>query len=274
MSAPRALWRILGPLTTAGALLVSGARAQLSVAADVQSAGAYVWRGITRSQVGVLQPALAITLPGPCSESGLLCFVPSGGVWMNWQVARAGADETSDLAPAKRGISEVNWWLEGAARSEVLELAAGFVRYLYPATDAAALRTRADDTSELYARLRWPRSPWWLKPSIGAWLDVGHGGSAYVEATAIGGLDLFPMLLETNLDLGATVGLGLGRPRHGLTHVELSLGPSARLGALRLALDLHPQWNIDRAAQVAARIGVTRPFSFWVAFSAGYTWGS
>jgi hypothetical protein len=276
-------WGARGLAVAALALLAPQARAQWSVGADVQSATRYMWRGITRSQVWVAQPALSVTSPEVCLESHSLCGNVSAGAWANEQMQGAWPDELGDLAVRKRGFSEVDLWAEGAVRSEGLEFAAGGVRYLYPASDPGALWTHADNTTEMYARVRLPRFPW-VKPSVVAWLDVDHVKGAYVEASVIGGLKLVPMVVETNLDLGATAGVNLGQERSlalaqlikskrlGLTYLELVLGPSGRAGPWRLALDLHSQWGFDDLTRLASRTGdASRRFFMWFTASVGYT---
>ncbi len=285
MSRPRGPWLAFGAALAGLVLHAAPARTQPSLGVDLANASRYVWRGVTRSQTGVVQPSVAGTwsfaLPGAAFQR----VEVSAGAWGNWQVAGAWPDERSDLAVRRRGVSEVDLWAEGEARSEAVDIAAGVVRYLYPATDSSALRTHADNTTELYARLRLPRVPW-VKPSLTAFLDVEHVKGAYLEASLVGGLPLVPMLLEANLDLGASAGVSLGQDstarwpaegfnsaHNGVTHVEVMAGPSGRLGPVRLALDAHFQWSFDDLARRADRAGVTRRTDFfWVALTVGYTW--
>jgi hypothetical protein len=259
------------------------ARAQWSGGIDLQMASRYRWRGITRTQASVIQPSIDLTWRLPCPETQALCGSLSGGAWASWQVSRAGVSELSDLAPGRRGFSEWDWWGEVAAHHELLDAAAGVVHYIYPSTDAGALRTPADNTTELYTRLRLPRVPI-VKPSVVAWLDVDHVKGVYVEASAITGLKLLPT--GANLDLGATAGVSLGqdsslaRPsegfnsaRRGLTYLELTLGPSGVLGALHLALDVHLQWSFDDLTRRASRTpGVARDSFLWWTLTAGWAW--
>jgi len=284
VSDTRVAWSVRGLAVAALALLAPEAQAQWSLGADVQSASRYMWRGITRSQVWVLQPALSGTMPlARCRERPEPCWSVSSGAWANAQMEGAWPDELGDLAVRKRGFSEVDLWAEGAVRSEGLEVAAGGVRYLYPASDPGALWTQAGNTTELYARVRLPRFPW-VKPSVVAWLDVDHVKGAYVEASVIGGLKLVPMLVETNLDVGATAGVNLGQERNlalpqlirskrlGLTYLELVLGPSGRVGPFRFTLDLHSQWGFDDLTRLASRTGDATRFFTWFTASVGYTW--
>ena len=267
------------------ALLAPDAHAQLSIGADVQSAGGYVWRGITRSQVGVIQPAVAVTLPPLCSADHLFCSTLSGGLWMNWQPGRAGDNELSDLSPGKRGISELDLWVEAAARGEMLELAVGSARYIYPASGVGAERTPTENTTELYARVRFPRVPW-VKPSVVVWWDIDHVRGVYVEPSAVAGIGVLPGLL--NIDIGAAAGISLGQDSSyswpmegfnsehmGLAYLESTLGLSVhpkQLAPVRLALDVHFQWSFDDLTRRASRApGEKRTFSSWITASAGYT---
>lgn len=283
MTGKLAALRRRGLLLVALALQTPSAWAQPSLGVDVQVADRYMWRGITRSQTWVAQPSILGSWFFPCLETSMLGVSVSAGAWANWQIARAGASELSDLAPGRRGISEVDLWLEGAAHHDLFDFAAGVVRYIYPATDSGALRTRTDNTTELYARLRLPRVPW-VKPSLVTWVDVARVKGVYIEASATTGLKLFPT--GANLDVGATAGLSLGqermvtRPfqgfnseRPGLTYLELVLGPSVGLGPVRIAVDWHPQWSFDDLTRRASRTpGLTRVFFHWWTVSAGYTW--
>ncbi len=149
MTDRRVAWGARGLAVAALAFLAPEARAQ-SLGADVQLASRYMWRGITRSQVWVAQPALSLTSPEVCLESHSLCGNVSGGAWANGQMQGAWPDELGDLAVRKRGFSEVDLWAEGAVRSEGLEFAAGGVRYLYPASDPGAL----------WRLLTWDDDPW------------------------------------------------------------------------------------------------------------------
>ncbi len=265
MTAAARLARRVGALTLlALALAAPAARAQLSASADFQTASRYMWRGITRSETWVAQPALQASVIGL-----------SAGVWSNWQVVGAWPDQISDLAPRHRGFSEVDLWAEAAEHNELADIAAGIVRYMYPASDSLALRTHADNTTELYAHLRLPRFPW-IKPSLAAWVDVDHGRGAYFEASVLKGLPLFPMGAEANLDIGATAGFSTGRTRQGFSHLELTLGPSARLGPARFSLDAHTQVGFDGRSRLATRPPASRLQTafFWVTLAMGYTWDS
>ncbi len=252
------------------------ARAQKELGVDVQVASRYQWRGITRSQVAVVQPSVVATSSAVCVGSAAPCLSISAGGWTNWQIARAFGTDLSDLAPGRRGLSEVDLWAEGAARWASIDLAGGVVSYFYLPTDSAALRTSADNTTEVYARLRLPRVPV-VKPSLVAWVDVDHVKGTFVEASAVAGLNLLPALM--NLDLGLAAGASLGQEgfnsaHRGVTYAELSVGPSVLLGAFRIALDGHLQASFDDLTRRAERPPAPdqRSLVFWVGFSGGYTW--
>ncbi len=252
------------------------ARAQTELGIDVQVASRYQWRGITRSAVAVVQPSVAATSSLGCVGSAAPCLSISAGGWTNWQIARASATELGDLAPGRRGLSEVDLWAEGATRWASLDLAGGFVSYFYLPTDSGALRTSADNTTEIYARLRLPRVPV-VKPSLVAWVDVDHVKGAFVEASAIAALHLFPAFM--NLDLGLAAGASLGQEgfnsaHRGLTYAEINAGPSVLLGSFRVALDVHVQGSFDDLTRRTERPpGIDQRSVFcWVVLSGGYTW--
>ncbi len=271
------------------ALSATEAGAQMSVGANLQIASRYQWRGITRAQAWVLQPALSAATGELCPGSQTLCLSVAAGVWANYQLSLAGANELSDLPPGTRGFSEWNPWLEGTVRHELFEGSVGVVRYVYTAADSGGLRTSADNTTEVYLRARLPRVPW-AKPTLVAWWDVDRVKGWFIEGSADAGLGLVPMVM--NLDLGLAGGVSLGQERslsmptepfnstrRGLTYVELKAGPSfnggaiPRLEPLRVAFIFHLQVSSDDLTKRASRAsGATRTVFTWLTLSGSWTW--
>ena len=282
-------WSRLALAVAALALLAPAARAQASLGLDVQVASRYRWRGITRGQTWVVQPALFGSTGEWCPALNGVCWGLSAGVWTNWQIGVVGADELSDLPPGRRGLSEWDGWAEINVRGELLDAAAGAVRYMYPSADVGGFRTPGDNTTELYARLHLPRVPW-VKPSLVAWLDVDRVKGAFIEASGVGGLPLLPMV--ANLDLGAAAGYSLGQERNlaspsedfnsaqrGFTYLEFTTGPSfnlapiPRVQTLRGAIIVHLQVSLDDLTRRASRLpGITRDAFCWITFSGSLTW--
>ena len=74
MNGSRIPWSDLGLAVVAIALLTTPVRAQASVGADLQVASQYRWRGVTRTQGWVIQPALSGSTGELCSGSQFLCL--------------------------------------------------------------------------------------------------------------------------------------------------------------------------------------------------------
>jgi hypothetical protein len=264
------------------AVPASSSRAQLSAGVSLSVANRYVWRGVTRVNGWVVQPAGwgAVRLPpGELSVSA----------WANGELRRAGRGDLTDLGAGRRGWSELDVEVALARTLASLALAGGWTRYTFHGSAAAGGRDPARNTSEVYLRTEWLGSP--LTPAIAGSCDIDRVRGCYVE----GGVSL-PIFATAQprpaiaLWLAPTAGWSLGQGinpgdpsqaanfnGNGLTHVDVPFAAQIQPGggAVEPAVSfrLHTQWSRDGAARLTDATGATTRIKLWIEFGVVVTAG-
>jgi len=236
----------------------SAVHAQVGLNLDAVVSSAYVWRGVTRVSGWVAQPEgfLSVKLGG--------AFL-AGGAWASYELKRAGPGDLSDLGTGQSGLAEVNYWGQATWSLGLVQAALGGIRYTFRGTAPGARRTRADNTTELYADLR--ATSKYIVPGVAVWLDVDRVRGAYIEGSAAVPLLANPLAkpfiaLITRAAVGYSLGqeVNTGDPtqlayfaRAGVTHLDLALSGDVTLHPLRvptvLRLEGHVQFSTDDATR-------------------------
>ncbi len=240
------------------------------VGADVTLSTNYVWRGLTRASVPVLQPDLYLSMSGSGS------YV-TGGVWMSLET-RSGASDVSDTGAGNGGLGEVNLWLEYSSTSRRADYAVGVTGYLFR-DDPGVSRGSEYNTFELYGRA------WWdlvvVIPRLAFWYDIVAVEGAYFETS----VDVrLPVLPVASLYVGTLAGWSLGQAvnesdptqlgyfkENGLTHVDLSTWASFWISrSIYLVPILHVQFNQDPFTRITNGSQTSDSVTVWFALTASW----
>lgn len=240
--------------------LPATAAAQLTVSGAATVADRYVWRGVTRVNGWVLQPAaeLAATA-GPATVTA--------GVWANVELSRTGAGDLGDRGAERRGLGELDVEFSAGAGAGPLGLSAGWVHYTYRGDPAVGGRGPSQNTSELFASVAWRSSR--VAPELTVFHDIGGLRGTYVEASATLPVFASPEPLPAAvISLRPTAAWSAGPgPDRGLTHVDLPLTLDFQLSGAALepgvAVRLHTQWNRDAATRVTDAAGGSARIKVW-----------
>ncbi len=230
--------------------LPSPACAQVYLGLDATLSSPYVWRGLTRANGWVAQPEGFVSLK---AGGGFL----SGGLWASYELGSAGPNDLSDLGTGGAGLAELNYWGQATWSLGLVQAALGGIRYTFRGTAPSAGRTRADNTTELYAELRGTSK--YVVPGVALWLDVDRVRGAYVEGSVTVPVLANPLAkpfvaLITRATVGYTVGQeGAYFARAGVTHVDFAASSDVTLRPLRvptvLRLEGHVQFSTDDATR-------------------------
>jgi len=284
-SLPRA--HAAGPLAAAGLMafvLAAPLAAQLGVGGDVTMPSRYVWRGVTRSQAVVVQPALFLATGG--ARDSL-----RAGLWTSWDLSTTRADQLSDRGPGQDGRTEANVWVMYQREQGTTTLAAGAIGYRFRHDGPVARRSDRWNTTELYGSVQ--ARGFRFAPRLDAWWDVDRVRGWYFEASAgvpvLGNIEGVPFWA---VYLRALAGYSAGQERNrrrpeelayfassGLTHVLFSVSsnfaiPGIKVESLRdrvtLMLDFNTQINRDRRTKVtsAATPPSEKGVKFWLSLTA------
>jgi hypothetical protein len=240
--------------------LVTPAPAQLSVTGATTVADRYVWRGVTRVNGWVAQPAAEIA--GRARHARL-----SVGVWGNVELSRAGAGDLGDRGLDGRGLGELDVEASAGTDAGPLGLTAGWVRYTYRGDPAAGGRSGAENTSELFLAVSWHTSR--VEPELTLFRDIGRLRTVYAEGAVTLPLFASPEPRPAAvISLRPLVGWSAGPgPDRGLTHVDLPLTLDLQLagGLLEpaVAVRLHTQWSRDAATRITDAAGGSTRIKLW-----------
>lgn len=240
---------------------VGPAAAQVYLGIDATLASPYVWRGLTRANGWVVQPEGFATV-----KTGGTFF--SGGTWASYELGAAGPTDLSDLGAGQSGLAEVDYWGQAARSIGLFQATLGGIRYTFRGTAPGAGRTRADNTTELFATFRGTSK--YIVPGLAVWVDVDHVRGTYVEGSAEVPLLANPLAQPfiafiTRATLGYTLGQevnssdstqGAYFARGGVTHLDLAASGDLTVHALGrpavVRLEGHVQFNADDATRRAS----------------------
>ncbi len=244
------------PLVTALAALAAESHAQVVTGADLGFATGYIWRGISRTTNPVLQPGVYLGL----SRSDT--YVAVGG-WASLEPFSADSLDLSLTGLGRKGIGEVNAWVEGASRIGEVDVGVGWLGYFFRDSVGEGGRDSRHNANELYGRLQMTAGP--LTPRFIAWYDLDHTHGAYLEGNIDLRVPLLPLRLAAlrTLHLTALAGWSLGQEVNesnpsqgahfneaGLTHVDLSAWSSFVVAKdWSVAAAFHFQINADPATK-------------------------
>ncbi|HEX8904063.1 MAG TPA: hypothetical protein VF771_04435, partial [Longimicrobiaceae bacterium] len=154
--------------------IMSPAAAQPAAGVDLTFTDNWVWRGVTRAGSHTLQPAAWARVDGHGHAL-------AAGAWGSFELA-PGAITTS--GHGKWQLGEVDVWSQATARLGTTDLAAGVVRYLYPADAGSSGRTSAFNTTEAYVQVQPRPGTLPIEPKVTLYWDVDRVHGGYVEVSA------------------------------------------------------------------------------------------
>lgn len=247
---------VLAPTTSAQGI---SEQSGLLINGDLVLSSEYNWRGLTRVNDFVLQPNLSIAAPLGSGE-GLFDaqFWTTAGVWANFELSHAGAEDLADRA--QFGLAELNPWLQLGVAIGDADLALGFTRYYYRGEETfEGSRSNSANTSELFLSLSTRGKA--LDTKVSWWLDVDRVRGSYFETSATAHIQFLPVVLSL-LHLGGTAGWSAGQginseapgelanfESNGLTHLAFSLSTSVLLGPVSIEPGMNFQVNRDEATR-------------------------
>ena len=170
---------LFATLFTATAFSLSVHAADVTVGADVASA--YVWRGITFNDEGVIQPSVDIS-----SESGI-----GINVWGNFDLG------DYDQAVEGGDFQEIDLTLSYAVPVEGVDLSIGLIDYLFPGG--------GEGSAEVYASLGKEIGESGLSLGANVYYDFDEVEDVYANITAAYGFDLSESLA---MELSGSIGTG------------------------------------------------------------------
>jgi hypothetical protein len=245
--------------------------AQTQVGVDLGFSSAYVWRGLTRTNKPVAQPAVYASIPvGNAS-------VTLGG-WANIDLGKY--DGLTDDISESGGSSSFNF-AEFEPYAEVsfplgrTTLTGGVMGYVYPNSKSApnpfGLMTSEANTVELYGKVGLDVP---LSPELSVYYDVDKIQGAYIEGTVSYSLAASEKI---SVDLGALAGLSAGRgvpddplsdqqsnfSDDGFTHLDLSAGVPVTAGALSITPALHLVIAGDERTKITSPTNLDSDLKLW-----------
>ncbi len=220
------------------------AGAQTEVGVDLGLFSSYIWRGLTRTNNPVLQPAVYLSFPvGNAS-------ITAGG-WSNIDLGKY--DDFEDDLSQSGGrsafdLSEFQPYAEVSFPLGRATLTGGLSGYIYPNDGPAlalGLMNSAENTWEIYGKLGFDAA---FSPEVSVYYDLDKVKGAYIE----GGISYSLEATErVAVDLGAVAGFSAGQdasgsieelPRfldNGFTHLDLSAGIPFTAGSVAITPVLH-----------------------------------
>jgi hypothetical protein len=223
---------------------------QTEVGADLGLFSSYVWRGLSRTNKPVAEPALYVSFP--ISSASLTL-----GGWAN--VDLGGYDDLADDIALGGGtsfnLSEFDPYAEVSFPIGKATLTGGVIGYIYPNDETApnfvGLLTSDANTVEIYGKLGYDAP---LSPELSIYYDVDKIKGAYIEGTVSYSLAASE---NVSVDLAALAGFSAGQgvsddpdesfyfADDGFTHLDLSAGIPFTTGAVSITPVLHLVVNGD-----------------------------
>jgi hypothetical protein len=223
---------------------------QTEVGADLGLFSSYVWRGLSRTNKPVAEPALYVSFP--ISSASLTL-----GGWAN--VDLGAYDDLSDDIAVGGGtsfnLSEFDPYAEVSFPMGKATLTGGVIGYIYPNDETApnfvGLLTSDANTVEIYGKLGYDAP---LSPELSIYYDVDKIKGAYIEGTVSYSLAASE---NVSVDLAALAGFSAGQgvsddpdesfhfADDGFTHLDLSAGIPFTTGAVSITPVIHLVVNGD-----------------------------
>lgn len=220
------------------------ARAQTEVGVDLGLFSSYVWRGLTRTNKPVVQPAVYVSFPVGSAS------ITAGG-WSNIDLGKYDnfADDLSQSGGSSAlNLAEFQPYAEVSFPLGRATLTGGVTGYIYP-NDAGApalgLMTSDENTWEIYGKLGFDAP---LSPEVSVYYDIDRVKGAYLEGGVSYSLEASE---QVSVDLGAIAGFSAGQdasggleelPRFlddGFTHLDLSVGVPITAGNIAIIPGFH-----------------------------------
>jgi Bacterial protein of unknown function (Gcw_chp) len=245
--------------------------AQTEVGVDLGLFSSYVWRGLTRTNKLVAQPAAYVSVPvGKVS-------VTLGG-WSNTDLGKY--DDPADDISESGGSSSLNFaelepYAEVSFPVGKTTLTGGVMGYLFPnsatAPNAFGLMTSDANTVEIYGKVGFDAP---LSPELSVYYDVDKVKGAYIEGT----ISYSAAASENvSVDLGALAGFNAGRGTpddplsdersnyndDGFTHLDLSAGVPFTVGMISVTPALHLVVNGDERTKVTSPTELDKDVKLW-----------
>lgn len=258
-----------------GLLLAVGAAAQIGVSGDVSIPSRYVWRGLTRSQVLLVQPSIYLSGGGVRDSLRL-------GAWTSIELTRPGRSQLSDLGRGETGLAETNYWIHFQREQENTSLAVGLNWYRFRGDQPTAGRSRDWNTMEVYGSVHFRGV--FLAPRIEAWYDVERVRGGYLEGSIslplLGNIEGTP---PWAIQLSQTAGFSAGQEadpdepgelayfsENGLTHLVTTLSTSLDFPSLwqgHIVVDANVQLNLDDRTKRTSAEESDHRAQVWFAFA-------
>lgn len=240
--------------------------AQLTVSGGVTGASGYVFRGVTVTNSGVLQPDLALTLP-----------VAGGSVtvaaWGNVEPSRRrGLDDLSQTGGVRAGLAELDLFAEYGRDLGRLHGTVGVLHYDFNPHNGTVA---ADyNTDEVYGKLS--TTVLGFVPEVRAYLDVRTIHGWYLEGQVARTLG--------RVTAAALAGYAAGEEqqgpddgyyafaKRGLTHVDLSLAATFVAGPWSIAPVAHLQFSpVGQNTRITGATAAHRDVAqrFWLGVRVG-----
>jgi hypothetical protein len=239
-------------------LAASPLAAQVTAGADLGVNSRYMFWGLTLSNRPVLQPDVYLTFEG---------F--TAGAWANFEASKDGDAGDFTTGGGRRGITEVDYWLEYNWDAGPTALKLGVIRWTYSQENTGTLSPYATqdnfpeltdngpdiNSTEIYGAVTLPEVL--LSPNLTTYYDTDiykglFGWVSLTHPVPVGG--------ENSLNLGALMGFSLGHDNtgsnqiplyasEGITHFDFSAGLPLTVGELSITPNAHFQINVDDATK-------------------------
>lgn len=252
--------------------------AQTEVGIDIGLFSSYVWRGLTRTNKPVAQPAAYVSIPvGNAS-------VTLGG-WSNLDLGKYDdpVDDVSESGGSSSfNLAELEPYAEVSFPVGRTTLTGGIMGFVYPNSETApnpfGLMTSDANTVEIYGKLGFDAP---LSPEVSLYYDVDKIKGAYIEGSVSYSLAATD---HVSVDLGALAGFNAGRgipddplsdelsnyDDDGFTHLDLSAGVPFTVGTVSVTPVLHLVVTGDDRTKVTSPSDLDKDVKLWGGVSLGW----
>jgi hypothetical protein len=237
-------------LLSATAGVTGPVQAQTDVGVDLGLFSSYVWRGVTRTNKPVAEPAVYLSVPIGNASLTL-------GGWGNIDLGSYDDlnDDIAEGGGTSFNLSEFDPYAEVSFPVGKATLTGGVIGYFYPndadAPNFVGLMTSDDNTVEIYGKLGYDAP---FNPELSIYYDIDKIKGAYIEGAVSYSLAASE---NVSIDLGGLAGFSAGQgipddldesfnfADDGFTHLDLSAGIPFTVGAVSITPVLHFVVNGD-----------------------------